>query len=54
MQDLSKITNDLGWRPRESFQSGLRKAVVPYLANRPCWKGTVSEIYRGARFGVVA
>jgi dTDP-glucose 4,6-dehydratase len=25
---------ELGWRPRESFESGLRKTVQWYLANR--------------------
>jgi dTDP-glucose 4,6-dehydratase len=32
--DSSKITRELGWRPRESFESGLRKTVRWYLDNR--------------------
>ena len=31
--DASKIARELGWRPRESFESGLRKTVAWYLAN---------------------
>ncbi|MCC6873599.1 MAG: dTDP-glucose 4,6-dehydratase [Sandaracinaceae bacterium] len=29
--DASKITDELGWRPRESFETGLRKTVRWYL-----------------------
>jgi dTDP-glucose 4,6-dehydratase len=31
--DARKIANDLGWRPRETFQSGLEKTVRWYLEN---------------------
>ena len=31
--DASKIARELGWRPRETFESGLRKTVAWYLAN---------------------
>jgi dTDP-glucose 4,6-dehydratase len=31
--DASKIKNNLGWTPRESFESGLRKTVQWYLNN---------------------
>jgi len=49
-----KITNDLGWQPRESFQSGLRKTVAWYLANRSWWERILAKGYRGERLGVVA
>jgi dTDP-glucose 4,6-dehydratase len=32
--DATKIARDLGWRPRESFDSGLRKTVQWYLKNQ--------------------
>jgi dTDP-glucose 4,6-dehydratase len=32
--DASKITRELGWRPRESFESGLSKTVRWYMENR--------------------
>src|SRR5688572_2474249 len=32
--DSSKIARELGWRPRESFDSGLRKTVEWYLKNQ--------------------
>jgi dTDP-glucose 4,6-dehydratase len=31
--DASKIERDLGWKPRETFASGLRKTVRWYLGN---------------------
>ena len=49
--DASKIRRDLGWSPRESFDSGIRKTVEWYLAN-PGWTGRVmSGAYRGERLG---
>ena len=32
--DSSRIEAELGWKPRESFASGLRKTVRWYLGNR--------------------
>ena len=31
--DASKIERELGWRPRETFETGLRKTVQWYLDN---------------------
>jgi len=33
--DFSKLRNALGWQPRESFASGLRKTIDWYIDNRP-------------------
>lgn len=35
--DASKIERELGWRPQETFESGLRKTVVWYLQNQSWW-----------------
>ena len=32
--DYTKINNELGWKPRETFDSGLRKTVRWYLENK--------------------
>jgi dTDP-glucose 4,6-dehydratase len=32
--DFTKLNRSLGWRPQESFQTGLRKTIQWYLANR--------------------
>ncbi len=34
--DAGKLERELGWRPRETFSTGLRKTVEWYLAN-PAW-----------------
>ena len=52
--DASKIMSNLGWEPRETFESGLRKTVEWYLANRTWWERIRSGVYRGERLGVVA
>jgi dTDP-glucose 4,6-dehydratase len=52
--DAGKIATDLGWQPRETFDSGLRKTVEWYLDNRSWWERIRSGVYRGERLGVVA
>ena len=44
--DASKLKRELGWRPAETFDSGIRKTVQWYLDN-PAWvEGIVSGSYR--------
>jgi dTDP-glucose 4,6-dehydratase len=44
--DASKVERDLGWRPAETFDSGIRKTIQWYLDN-PVWiDGVVSGSYR--------
>jgi dTDP-glucose 4,6-dehydratase len=50
--DASKIERDLGWRPEETFESGLRKTVEWYLTNRQWWERVRTGVYRGERLGV--
>jgi dTDP-glucose 4,6-dehydratase len=52
--DAGKMTRELGWRPRETFASGLRKTVSWYLANRPWWEAIRKGSYDGGRLGVAA
>jgi dTDP-glucose 4,6-dehydratase len=52
--DSRKIEGELNWRPRESFDSGLRKTVAWYLKNRWWWEPIWSERYGGARLGMTA
>src|SRR4051812_3934263 len=49
--DATRITRELGWRPAESFESGLKKTVVWYMENRAWWERVRSGIYRGERLG---
>ena len=44
--DASKIKRELGWKPKETFDSGIRKTVQWYLDN-PVWiEGVMSGTYR--------
>jgi dTDP-glucose 4,6-dehydratase len=52
--DTSKIGRELGWRPRESFDSGLRKTVEWYLSNRTWVDRIQSGEYRRERLGLGA
>ncbi len=49
--DIAKIRRELGWEPGENFDSGLRKTVSWYLANRWWWEPIWSQRYRGERLG---
>ena len=49
--DSGKIERELGWRPRESFESGLRKTVTWYLEHRQWSERVQSGAYRGERLG---
>lgn len=51
--DASKIGRALGWAPRESFESGLRRTVRWYLDNRDWW-GPLQERYARQRLGLNA
>ena len=44
--DATKIANDLGWKPLETFESGLRKTVEWYLSNDAWVKGVTSGEYQ--------
>jgi dTDP-glucose 4,6-dehydratase len=51
--DAGKIERELGWRPRESFESGLFKTVKWYLTNEPWWQHVADGSYRGERLGLL-
>jgi dTDP-glucose 4,6-dehydratase len=44
--DCTKIERELGWQPRESFESGLRKTVQWYIDNTAWVQGVTSGDYR--------
>jgi dTDP-glucose 4,6-dehydratase len=43
--DASKLRRELGWRPQESFESGMRKTVRWYLDNDAWLAGVTSGEY---------
>ena len=44
--DASKLERDLGWRPQETFETGLRKTVIWYLENETWVNHVVSGEYQ--------
>lgn len=50
--DCSKIEQDLGWRPMENFESGMRKTVQWYLDNRSWWEPLLMGEFDGSRLGL--
>lgn len=50
--DASKIEKDLGWRPKETFQSGLSKTVKWYLDNPQWYERVLSGDYQLNRIGL--
>jgi dTDP-glucose 4,6-dehydratase len=51
--DPSRIETELGWSPREDFDSGLRKTVKWYLAHEDWIDAVESGSYRGERLGTL-
>ncbi|HFG1878527.1 TPA: dTDP-glucose 4,6-dehydratase [Vibrio cholerae] len=49
--DANKIANDLGWKPEESFETGMRKTVQWYLDNSDWWQRVLSGDYQLHRIG---
>ncbi len=52
--DASKIQRELGWTPRETFESGMRKTVCWFLENEVWWLRVQNGSYQGERLGVTA
>ncbi|MFN3985298.1 MAG: dTDP-glucose 4,6-dehydratase [Rhodocyclaceae bacterium] len=50
--DAGKIERELGWVPRERFETGLRKTVQWYLENERWWRRVRDGSYRGERLGL--
>jgi len=50
--DASKIQNELGWSPRETFATGIRKTVAWYLEHRDWWQDIQSKKYQQQRLGL--
>lgn len=49
--DPSRIEQELGWKPAETFESGLAKTVDWYLANEWWWQPIREKKYEGGRLG---
>lgn len=49
--DASKIEHELGWKPVETFETGMRKTVQWYLDNEQWWQRVLSGAYKLERLG---
>ncbi|HBK7240033.1 TPA: GDP-mannose 4,6-dehydratase, partial [Vibrio cholerae] len=49
--DASKIERELGWKPEETFESGIRKTVEWYLHNHEWWSRVLDGSYSRERLG---
>ena len=49
--DAGKIDRELGWKPAENFESGIRKTVRWYLDNPAWWQRVLDGSYRLERIG---
>lgn len=49
--DASKIARELGWKPQETFESGIRKTVEWYLQNKTWWSRVLDGSYNRERLG---
>lgn len=50
--DPAKVEAAVGWRPKQTFESGLRLTVEWYLANEDWWRNIRSGVYLGERLGI--
>ena len=49
--DASKIQNELGWVPENTFETGIRKTVEWYLQNEKWWSSVLDGSYKLGRLG---
>lgn len=49
--DANKLQKSLGWQPKETFESGLRKTVIWYLEHQNWWQSVLNGSYRLERLG---
>ncbi|MDK9754288.1 dTDP-glucose 4,6-dehydratase [Vibrio sp. D173a] len=50
--DATKIETELNWKPKETFESGIRKTVEWYLNNKVWCSRVLDGSYKGERLGV--
>jgi dTDP-glucose 4,6-dehydratase len=51
--DATKLETELGWRAKETFESGLKKTVAWYLDHESWWREILDHGYQSVRIGVI-
>ncbi|MCY1740353.1 dTDP-glucose 4,6-dehydratase [Ensifer sp. SL37] len=52
--DATKIADEIGWKPVESFESGIEKTVTWYLKNQSWWSEILDRSHAAGRRGLGA
>ena len=52
--DASKIRDDLDWKPKENFTTGIDKTIRWYMDNKAWWQAIQDNIYQQERLGVIS
>ena len=52
--DATKLERELGWKPQESFETGIDKTIRWYLDNESWWRPILDRGYSGERLGLKA
>lgn len=52
--DASKLRDELGWIPQETFETGIAKTIQWYLDHEVWWRDILSGAYHGERLGLAA
>ena len=51
--DSTKIKDDIGWSPKETFQTGIKKTVNWYIENQKWWRKIQKNKYNQERLGKI-
>jgi len=51
--DSTKIKNEIGWSPKETFKTGIKKTVNWYLDNQKWWRNIQKNRYNQERLGKI-
>jgi dTDP-glucose 4,6-dehydratase len=51
--DATKISNELNWKPNETFATGIKKTVEWYLDNKKWCNNVKDGTYQGERLGIL-
>ena len=52
--DPAKLERELGWKPEQSFETGIAATVQWYLDNEWWWRPILEGAYSGERLGLAA
>ena len=49
--DPTRIRDELGWEPRETFETGMDRTLAWFMDNEPWWRAIRAGKYDGKRLG---